>query len=319
MTSPQDKHPAGEVDPTGMRQLLRSLPDPGPMPAGLVVRITDSIAREAADYESAAAGSEQSVPETAGDGSGGSSGDGYGTQEPAVWDLPRTGRSLPGSSGRRRRTRADGHWHYQRTPALVAAAAVAAFAGLGAVVTSGLPGKVAAVATGSFGSAADTAAAGGAAEPEAGPAAGSAAGPADVARQDASSPGQAATAGALPVHITASERNWNLDTLVDAAPGLLQDLSSSSGESAMVAAKVATLGAVGTVEGAHACAAAIGLPPEESLAVDFGTHEGAVVAALVSRDAAGRITVAIVHPSCGASGSGASELSSVIQGPATLP
>lgn len=37
-----------EHDPTGMRDLLASLPEPGPMPADLVARITASLAQEAA-------------------------------------------------------------------------------------------------------------------------------------------------------------------------------------------------------------------------------------------------------------------------------
>lgn len=37
-----------EVDPTGMRALLSSLPEPGPMPADLVARITAALEQEAA-------------------------------------------------------------------------------------------------------------------------------------------------------------------------------------------------------------------------------------------------------------------------------
>ena len=49
MTAPHDFHPeALEEDPTGMRALLSSLPDPGPMPDDLVDRITASLAAEQA-------------------------------------------------------------------------------------------------------------------------------------------------------------------------------------------------------------------------------------------------------------------------------
>lgn len=42
-------HPLGEeVDPTGVRAILSALPDPGPMPADLVHRITTSLAAEQA-------------------------------------------------------------------------------------------------------------------------------------------------------------------------------------------------------------------------------------------------------------------------------
>lgn len=44
---PRDR-PDHEPDPTGIRDLLSSLPDPGPMPADLVDRINASIAREEA-------------------------------------------------------------------------------------------------------------------------------------------------------------------------------------------------------------------------------------------------------------------------------
>lgn len=44
MSAPHDMHPDPlEDDPTGMRALLSSLPDPGPMPEDLVARITASL------------------------------------------------------------------------------------------------------------------------------------------------------------------------------------------------------------------------------------------------------------------------------------
>ncbi len=49
MTAPHDSHPESlDEDPTGMRALLSSLPDPGPMPDDLVERITASLAAEQA-------------------------------------------------------------------------------------------------------------------------------------------------------------------------------------------------------------------------------------------------------------------------------
>lgn len=56
MTSPRP--PAEEspdVDPTGMRALLSSLPDPGPMPADLVERITASLEQQAEQGHSSGA------------------------------------------------------------------------------------------------------------------------------------------------------------------------------------------------------------------------------------------------------------------------
>lgn len=50
MTRPGDQTPgsSAEQDPTGIRDLLASLPDPGPMPDLLSRRIADSLSREAA-------------------------------------------------------------------------------------------------------------------------------------------------------------------------------------------------------------------------------------------------------------------------------
>lgn len=47
MTRPHHDTDPIEHDPTGMRALLGSLPDPGPMPAGLVARIEAALADEA--------------------------------------------------------------------------------------------------------------------------------------------------------------------------------------------------------------------------------------------------------------------------------
>lgn len=46
---PQGLDAAFEDDPTGVRELLRGLPDPGPMPADVSDRIRDALARESAD------------------------------------------------------------------------------------------------------------------------------------------------------------------------------------------------------------------------------------------------------------------------------
>ena len=59
MTHPHDDPTPVEHDPTGMRDLLAALPDPGPMPEDLVARITAALAEEsrsAAQATSADAG-----------------------------------------------------------------------------------------------------------------------------------------------------------------------------------------------------------------------------------------------------------------------
>ncbi len=48
MTHPHDDTAPAEHDPTGMRDLLASLPDPGPMPDDLVARISAALAGEVA-------------------------------------------------------------------------------------------------------------------------------------------------------------------------------------------------------------------------------------------------------------------------------
>ena len=48
MTATRSSHASGDGDhdPTGVRDLLGSLPDPGPMPGDLVARITASLEAE---------------------------------------------------------------------------------------------------------------------------------------------------------------------------------------------------------------------------------------------------------------------------------
>lgn len=53
---------APEHDPTGIRELLSALPDPGPMPADLVARINASIAAEQSARERSATGGATVVP-----------------------------------------------------------------------------------------------------------------------------------------------------------------------------------------------------------------------------------------------------------------
>lgn len=99
MTTPPDdlEGDAFENDPTGIRDLLRSLPDPGPMPPDVSDRITAALAAEQQGRE--------------------------GIDHSNVTPLPSGGRSARPKSGGRR-------W-MQVTGGLVAAAAVAAVAVVG--------------------------------------------------------------------------------------------------------------------------------------------------------------------------------------------
>ncbi len=63
MTESHDDRTPVEHDPTGMRALLSSLPDPGPMPEHLVARITAALAAEA---DAGAAGSGDDAPPASG-------------------------------------------------------------------------------------------------------------------------------------------------------------------------------------------------------------------------------------------------------------
>lgn len=105
MSTRHDDDPA-EHDPTGIRQLLAALPDPGPMPPDLVARISSALAEEARAAGTATPG--QAGPPTGSDDA-------------------RPARVVP----LRRRSR----WHL-----LGAAAAVAGVVGFGGLVVSQLSG-----------------------------------------------------------------------------------------------------------------------------------------------------------------------------------
>ncbi|MBP6997403.1 MAG: hypothetical protein KBB39_14815 [Phycicoccus sp.] len=102
--------PADEPDPTGMRAMLRALPDPGPMPQDLADRIKASLAAEQAARTTA-----PGKPAAA-------------AQAPV--DL---------AAYRHRR---------RRTPLLAAAASIMAVAGVGVVTMTGMPSAVVAIVTG---------------------------------------------------------------------------------------------------------------------------------------------------------------------------
>ncbi|MGL5818964.1 MAG: hypothetical protein ACRCYR_15460 [Phycicoccus sp.] len=151
-----------EHDPTGIRELLSRLPEPGPMPEHLVARISAALAEEARGMAEEA----RVPPRTAEPGS-------------RAWADAHTGTVVP----LRRRSR----WHH-----VGVAAAVAGVLGIGGLVFSSLPGGVEA----SFGVADESA--GSAAREQArqdsgNGAAGGDAGPADV--QDVPTGGGYTTAG----------------------------------------------------------------------------------------------------------------------------
>lgn len=256
MTNPDERDPALDADPTGIRDLLRALPDPGPMPASLVTRIAETIARE---QSLANLPHEVHVPR----------------------DSPRTSR----------------RWHYQRTPAMVAAAVVAAFLGLGAIVTSGMPGAIVAAVTGG-GSTSAGASVGSTAESAGDSAEGAAEGGSGgaIGVPTPAPPSREGTGDfVLPPVVTATNREWTLDALAAAGAGLLNPPPGPATDSKALS----DAGTVGSADGARACASALGLDSSGGLAVDLARHGGTAAAAIVTRDANGSLRVAIVRRTCG--------------------
>lgn len=112
---PAPGHRAPEDDPTGIRALLSSLPDPGPMPQDLVARITASLAAEQAARQEAG---------------GAEAGGGQELRGPGATVVPLRRRAL---------------W---RTAGIAAAAAVVGLTGAGLLTRTG-PGDLSAMFGGS--------------------------------------------------------------------------------------------------------------------------------------------------------------------------
>lgn len=126
MSTPNDRDPAAqEPDPTGMRALLASLPDPGPMPAEVTERITASLQR-AQQHRLGAPGPE-GMPSTAPERTG---------RDPV------TGTTTVTSLASRRRTRVP---HLLAAVASVAAVGIAGVVVLDQVAGDGSLGDMAAV------------------------------------------------------------------------------------------------------------------------------------------------------------------------------
>ncbi|MEO7421327.1 MAG: hypothetical protein ABIU87_02900 [Ornithinibacter sp.] len=123
-----------EHDPTGMRDLLASLPEPGPMPADLVARITASLAQEVRGGTPCIAPSDPHA----------------GAR---VFDMPPRRRS--------------------RWPLIGVAAAVVGVLGLGGIISSSVPGGLTAALNLGGGDAAGSADSAAQSAPEAGAGAGS--------------------------------------------------------------------------------------------------------------------------------------------------
>ncbi len=241
MNNRDDDDPV-EHDPTGMRDLLAHLPEPGPMPADLVSRINASLAREAQ--------------------SGGLAGSG----RHAV---------LPLEPPRRSRRR----WQV-----LGVAAAVVGVLGLGGLALNTLPSGVEA----SFGLA-------GASDDS---------GAADSGGADSGARAESSlTEGAMVVMSGHSYTSQGLDdeaaTLLDSDPGAFPPVGGEG------------VGALGTPDGARACADALGVPEGALLMVDVATVDGAPGAVLVATSR-GVNTAYAVQRSCSPASPG------MLAGPVTV-
>ena len=253
MSQQHDDTAPVEHDPTGMRALLASLPEPEPMPDDLVARISAALAVEAQR--------------------------GNGIEQ--MWNLHDDGASRPGGPAGAEAGGADGT--DERAPVvplrrrlglrhLAVAAAVVGVLGVGGFLVKSLPGDVMAAfgvsgASSASARGSEVAAAGSDARALVAPEAGS--GEVVVVMS-----GVDHTSAALAV--TARE-------LDDGTLDPIADLSAES----------PTLGPIATPIGARSCATALGIPADAGILVDIGEVDGVSAAVLVVHDAAGRSAWAV--------------------------
>lgn len=262
------RHPRGsspDDDPTGVRALLSSLPEPGPMPPELIARITASLAHEqevrtrsAATSSAAGAGSGAAAP-----GVGG-----LGTAQP-VDEL-----------AARRRPR----WSRQLIP-LGGAAAAVAIIGTVVIMQIDLPlsgGSTASSARQQLPAAASTATTGaGSGTIKSTP---HGVGPdlnSPAAPDFAAGAHGAGGSGWATMHIQMSGTGYTSSGLVTEATARHQ---STGVPLAPKAAGSSAIGSVGTPAGLAACLEALGLKsanPPRAVWADLGTYDGTLAAVIV--------------------------------------
>ncbi len=233
-----------EHDPTGMRALLGSLPDPGPMPEHLVARITAALEQEsrgtadgtgaASDVPSPGWAPPRAPEGLAAAGLAGPEGDGGATVVPL----------------RRRRT-----W------LLGAAAAAVVVLGLGGVVVDRLS-EGGLVASLGISQGADDAAAGSAA--------------------DAAAPESAVVAedSALGVVVVSTGTDYTAATLGALAAALPSEPGADRGSG--LRAEADTSEPLAGPAGARSCAVGLGVGPEEAVTVDLASFAGRDAAVVVA-------------------------------------
>ncbi|HET6966657.1 MAG TPA: hypothetical protein VFI44_00195 [Ornithinibacter sp.] len=257
MTESHDDRTPVEHDPTGMRALLASLPEPGPMPDDLVARITAALAAEA--DAAAATGSVATSPAPAVDAPVGPTTDAAPSSGGTVVPLPR----------RRVRLRHLG----------VAAAVVGAL-GLGGVVLSTTPnGLTASIgAVGGADSAQD---------------AESAAEGSDDSGAGAPAAALVPPPGSGEVVIVMSGRSYTASDLAPRARDLAAQPDGDRLRS--LAAEAPGIGPIGTPLGARACTDALGVPASAGVLVDVAEVDGRPAAVLVVDTGAGPTAYAVAR------------------------
>jgi hypothetical protein len=267
-----------EHDPTGMRALLGSLPDPGPMPEELVARITAALEEEA--RSSGAEHRRAPVPPVT---------------PPADAQAPGDPQDPPGEVVPLHRGRG---WQLLGA----AAAAVVVLAAGGLVVEQLSPSGLEA-GLGLANGAPDSA-------PADSAAADSAAG-GDV-RAEAS--GTLASDDTLHVVIVASGTDYTTADLADLAsdlePGTVTDPTAP--DTGRLTAPDAPGGTVASPAGARACATVVGADPAEPLLVDLASFEGHRAAVVVATEPDGTRRAWVVERDCRVGAPG------VLDGPVAL-
>lgn len=315
MTRPISRlHPSDDEDPTGVQQLLATLPDPGPMPADLVDRITASLAVEQAHRSpSSATTSPVSPVSPAPPVPPASAHPSSGPTEATVHALPRGGSSRGPGGPARRAGNASRGWLL----GLSGAAAAVAIGGVAALNMLGPSGGHAGGGSLAFGHfPIDSVTSG--VEPGQGqqalldPGAGKPQGGLDAASPStsASTGASSGTPARATTHIQMSNLSYEASTLTAQAAQLWKApkaaLPSLSAESPAI-------GPIGTPLGVTQCLDSLGVAPGRTV-VDIARFDGAP-AAIVVTDGTRGPQVRVVSRECGAP----SGTKAVLAGPIALP
>ncbi|MBT9258017.1 hypothetical protein KMZ32_18155 [Phycicoccus sp. MAQZ13P-2] len=259
MSHPHDETDPVEHDPTGMRALLGSLPDPGPMPADLVARIEAALAAEARALEAPGA-------------------DRPGRRTPVPTDVV-----VP----LRRRRR----WQL----VAVAASAVAVL-GLGGVVLQTMNDGGVSASLGLAGGSSDSA--GAEADPQQAPAGGvDLLAEDDTLGVVVLESGRSYSTAALPSQVVRG-LPWDRTGRDTSAGPSGSPTGKAQVEAQDGGGAASTLGVLATAAGARACAEGLDVPDADTVVVDLATVDGAPAAVLVATAESGRRTVWAVQRDC---------------------